>query len=190
MRFRAPPWPAVILACCIQTQALASGLADISNYRQYSELFSSSGQPSKQQISLLANAGFQRIIYLALTSNQTALAGEDDLVLASGMEYAHIAVDFSRPTVKNFQLVAALLQQDPELKTLLHCQINLRASTFAFLYRVIFLKVPVLQAKAALDSVWVPDPVWYRFIVDTLAHYQLSPDCQACDWGEREFDNP
>jgi protein tyrosine phosphatase (PTP) superfamily phosphohydrolase (DUF442 family) len=190
MRFRALLWPAVILACCLQTQALASGLADISNYRQYSDSFSSSGQPSKQQISQLAKAGFQRIIYLALTSNQTALAGEDDLVLASGMEYAHIAVDFSRPTLNNFQLVAALLQQDPGLKTLLHCQINLRAATFAFLYRVIFLKVPILQAKADLDTVWIPDPVWYRFIVDTLAHYQLSPDCQACDWGEREFDSP
>lgn len=61
------------------------------------------------QIPLLAEQGFQRIIYLVLTSNQTALAGEDDLVLASGMEYAHIAVDFSRPTLENFQLVAALL---------------------------------------------------------------------------------
>ena len=142
------------------------------------------------QIPLLAEQGFQRIIYLALTSNQTALAGEDNLVLASAMEYAHTAVDFSRPTLKNFQLVAALLQHDPELKTLLHCQINLRAFTFAFLYRVIFLKVPLLQAKTALDTVWIPDPVWYHFIVDTLAHYQLSPDCEARDWGGREFDSP
>jgi len=87
-------------------------LADISNYRQYSDSFSSSGQPSKQQIPLLADEDFQRIIYLALTSNQTAL-----------------------------------------------------------------------------DTVWIPDTVWYRFIVDTLAHYQLSPDCEACDWDEPEFDN-
>jgi hypothetical protein len=107
------------------------------------------------------------------------------------MEYAHIAVDFSRPTLKNFQLVAALLLHDPELKTLLHCQINLRASTFAFLYRVIFLKVPLLQAKTALDTVWVPDPpVWYHFIVDTLAHYQLSPDCEAHDWVSESLTAP
>jgi protein tyrosine phosphatase (PTP) superfamily phosphohydrolase (DUF442 family) len=173
---------------CLPTRLLASGLEDLSNYRQYTETFSSSGQPSVEQIPLLAKHGFRRVIYLALTTNHTAIAGEDDLVLKNGMEYVHIPVDFQKPTLRNFQLAAGMLQDDPDLKTLLHCQINLRASTFSFLYRVVFLKVPMLEAKATLDSVWVPDQVWYRFIVNTLAHYDLSADCEGCDWGERDFD--
>jgi protein tyrosine phosphatase (PTP) superfamily phosphohydrolase (DUF442 family) len=179
----------VILVCCLQAPAYAAGLEGISNYRQYTDSFSSAGQPTVEQIPLLAKEGFKRVIYLALTTNQTAIAGEDDLVLKNGMEYVHIPVDFSRPTLKNFQLVAAILQDDPDHKTLLHCQINLRASSFSFLYRVIFLKTPIVEAKAALDSVWIPDQVWYQFIVDTLAHYKLSATCDGCDWGEREFDN-
>jgi hypothetical protein len=44
------------------------------------------------------------------------------------------------------------------------------------------------QAKADLDTIWVPDKVWYKFIVDTLAHYNMSADCPDCDWAERAFD--
>jgi protein tyrosine phosphatase (PTP) superfamily phosphohydrolase (DUF442 family) len=166
----------------------AVSLDDIPNYREYSPVFSSSGQPTIAEIPLLAEAGFDRVIYLALTTNQTAIPGEDNLVLENGMEYVHVPVDFSKPTLKNFQLVAGVLQDDPSFKTLLHCQINLRASAFAFLYRTIFLHVPMAQAKADMDTVWLPDKVWYRFIVDTLAHYNMSADCAECDRAEREFD--
>ena len=167
---------------------LAGGVADIPNYREYSESFSSSGQPTIEQIPQLAAAGFGRVIYLAYTTNQTAIPGEDKLVLDNGMDYVHIPVDFSEPTLKNFQLVAKVLQDEPSLKTLLHCQINLRASTFSFLYRAIFLQVPIGKAKVDLDAIWVPDKVWYKFIVDTLAHYDMRADCETCDWAERDFD--
>ena len=47
-------------------------------------------------------------------------------------------------------------------------QINLRASTFSFLYRVIYAGVPMAEAKQDLDAIWVPDKVWYQFIVAVL----------------------
>ena len=166
----------------------AASLDDIPNYVEYSEFFSSSGQPTVEQIPQLAAAGFRRVIYLAYTTNQTAILGEDKLVLGNGMDYVHIPVEFSNPTLKNFQLAVKVLQDDVALKTLLHCQINLRASTFSFLYRTIFLKVPMAVAKVDLDAIWVPDKTWYKFIVDTLAHYGMNADCDDCDWGEREFD--
>ena len=165
-----------------------ASLEDISNYREYSAVFASSGQPKIEEIPLLAQEGFRRVIYLAFTTNQTAIPGEDNLVVKNGMEYVHVPVDFEKPTLKHFHLVSAVLHDDPTLKTLLHCQINLRASTFSFLYRTIFLHVPMAEAKSDLDSIWVPDKVWYKFIVDTLAHYNMSADCLDCDWAEREFD--
>ena len=165
-----------------------TGLEDISNYREYSAVFASSGQPKIEEIPLLAKEGFRQVIYLAFTTNQTAIPGEDNLVIENGMAYVHVPVDFENPTLKHFQLVAGVLQNDPGLKTLLHCQINLRASTFSFLYRTIMLKIPMAQAKADLDAIWVPDKVWYKFIVDTLAHYGMSADCPDCDWAERAFD--
>ena len=37
-------------------------LADISNFRQYSATFASSGQPTKDQFSAIAENGFERIV--------------------------------------------------------------------------------------------------------------------------------
>ncbi len=183
------PWKLTLaLALLTPVWGHTSGLEDISNYRQYSPVFASSGQPNIDEIPLLAEEGYRRIIYLAFTTNQTAIPGEDNLVVENGMEYVHVPVDFEKPTLKHFQLVTTVLQDDPALKTLLHCQINLRASTFSFLYRTIFLHVPMAEAKADLDAIWVPDEVWYRFIVDTLAHYNMNADCPDCDWAERAFD--
>ena len=180
----------------VSTAASASSLKNLSNYIEYAEtsdgiglgLYASSGQPTKGDIAELASADYQRVIYIALTTNETALEGEDALVLESGMQYLHVPVDFSNPTLRNFQSVANALQSQPDLKTLLHCQVNLRASTFSFLYRVIFLAVPTEVAKKDLDSIWIPNPVWFDFIKTTLTHYNMTHECDNCDWGERDFD--
>ncbi len=97
----------------------------------------------------------------------------------------HVAVDFSKPSLRNFELVAAILNNSGDQKSLIHCQVNYRASTFSSLYRVIYLGVPVDEAKRDLDKVWGPDPLWYRFIIDSLAAYGMSHKCDACDWQER-----
>lgn len=161
---------------------------EIPNYLDYSDTLSSAGQPLAKHIPLLAGMGFDQIIYLALTTSNTAIQKEDELVGKNGMEYVHVAVDFSKPSLRNFELVAAILNSSGDQKSLIHCQVNYRASTFSFLYRVIYLGVPVDEAKRDLDKVWGPDPVWYRFIIDTLAAYGMSHECDACDWQEREFD--
>ena len=81
---------------------------EIPNYRDYSDTLSSAGQPlansiSKQllakHIPLWAGIGFDQIIYLALTTSNTAIQ----------KEYMHVAVDFSKSSLRNFELVAAIL---------------------------------------------------------------------------------
>ncbi|MFT7685280.1 MAG: protein tyrosine phosphatase (PTP) superfamily phosphohydrolase (DUF442 family) [Candidatus Azotimanducaceae bacterium] len=181
----------------LSAAASANSLKEISNYIEYAEtsegngqgLYASSGQPTKDDLSTLSKAGYQRVIYIALTTNGTALKGEDELVLENGMQYLHVPVDFSNPKLRDFQAVASAMQAQADLKTLLHCQVNLRASTFSFLYRVIHMKVPIDRAKEDLDSIWVPNPVWFKFIKSTLAHYNMSHECDSCDWAERDFDS-
>jgi protein tyrosine phosphatase (PTP) superfamily phosphohydrolase (DUF442 family) len=165
----------------------AENLSDIDNYRRYSPVFSSSGQPSAEQLKLVADAGFERVIYLAFNDNHTAIEHEDRHVKKLGMDYVHIPVDFDKPTLADFEDFAAVMNRDPSRRTLLHCQINLRASTFSFLYRVIYAGVAMPEAKKQLDSVWVPNPEWYRFLVEVLEQHGLSPDCEDCDWAENEF---
>lgn len=165
----------------------ASDGSDIINYRQYSPYFSSSGQPTAKQLQTVSAAGFQRVIYLAFSDNNTAIETEDRVVKKLGMDYVHIPVDFENPTLEDFEDFAAVMNRDKQRRTLLHCQINLRASTFSFLYRVIYGAVPMAEAKQDLDAIWVPDEVWYKFIVDVLNQHGLSQECDECDWAENEL---
>ena len=165
----------------------ADKLTDIPNYLEYSTTFSSSGQPSAEQLGAVAEAGFERVIYLAFSDNQTAIETEDRVVKTLGMDYVHIPVDFDKPTLKDFEDFAAILNRDTRERTLLHCQINLRASSFSFLYRVIYGGIPMAKAKQDLDSIWVPDETWYKFIVEVLKQHGLSQECDECDWAENEL---
>lgn len=176
-----------IILIALPTAILAAELAEISNYRSYNETFASSGQPTALQLELVAKSGFDRVIYLAFTDNETAVEFEDRIVKKLGMEYVHIPIIFHQPTLADFHLFSAVMRQSPDAKTLLHCQINLRASTFSFLHRVINLDVPMFEAKEDLDSVWEPDEVWFRFIQTVLGHHDMSHDCDGCDWGSNEF---
>lgn len=166
----------------------ASDISDITNYREYSPQFSSSGQPTAEQLKVVSEAGFKRVIYLAFSDNHTAIKAEDRVVKKLGMDYVHIPVDFENPTLEDFEDFAAVINRDKAKRTLLHCQINLRASTFSFLYRVIYAAVPMAKAKQDLDAVWVPDKVWYKFIVDVLKQHEMSQECDECDWAENELD--
>jgi protein tyrosine phosphatase (PTP) superfamily phosphohydrolase (DUF442 family) len=163
-------------------QEPAERLAEINNYRQYSGVYASSGQPAREQFEGLKAEGFERIIYIAFSNNGRAIADEDQLVKDLGMGYLHIPVDFKSPQLDEFETFAAYLLQAPNKKTLLHCQVNYRATAFSFLYRVIYQGVSVAQAKADMNTVWQPDAVWRDFIFAVLAEHDISPLCETCDW--------
>jgi protein tyrosine phosphatase (PTP) superfamily phosphohydrolase (DUF442 family) len=166
--------------------AVAEGVDDIVNYRQYSPEFASSGQPAREQLQLLKDAGFERIIYVAYSDHQNSLANEDRLVKDLGMQFVHIPVAWDAPTVEDFGLIAAALRQAPDARTLLHCQVNYRASAFGFLYRVLYEDVPIARAKADMNSVWTPNETWRDLIFEVLQAEGISPDCAGCDWTAAE----
>ena len=157
-------------------------LQEITNFRQYSPTFASAGQPTREQFTTLSEQGFERVVYIAFTNNRNALADEDLVVKGLGMEYMQVPVDFSNPLPSDFYAFADSMRRAPEKKTLLHCQVNARATAFSFLYRVIYQDVPVAQAKADMNSVWQPNEVWRDFIFEVLEQNAISPDCPDCDW--------
>jgi protein tyrosine phosphatase (PTP) superfamily phosphohydrolase (DUF442 family) len=177
----------VVIFLAAYPLASADELSDISNYRQYSELFSSAGQPTALQLEKVEQQGFERVIYLAFTDDHTAIEDEDRVVKQLGMDYVHIPVDWENPTLADFKTFADVMGNENTVKTFLHCQVNFRASSFSFLYRVAIQSAPVLDAKEDLDSVWAPNETWFRFIRTVLADYNLSPACKGCDWGSNEF---
>ena len=49
-------------------------------------------------------------------------------------------------------------------KVLVHCQLNYRASAFAYLYQVTEQKVDKEAALKQLKSLWEPEGIWTEFI--------------------------
>ncbi|HUF72316.1 MAG TPA: protein tyrosine phosphatase family protein [Gammaproteobacteria bacterium] len=166
----------------IPAAGLAQSLEDIVNYREYSATFASAGQPTEAQLGLARDAGFERVIYIAFSTDGNALANEDRIVRDLGMEYVQIPVVWIAPTITDYESFAAVMQRDPDKKTLLHCQVNARASAFSFLYRVLHENVPLAEAKADMNTVWEPNETWRELIFDVLETNGVSPECEGCDW--------
>ena len=170
------------IALALPALAAEPDLSELTNYRAYSPMLSSSGQPSAEQLETVRDAGFERVVFLALTDSHGSIANEDSIVKGLGMEFVHIPVIWESPSPDDVALFLALLNGAPEKKTLVHCQVNFRASTFSFLYRVLHDDVPVGEAKDDLNSVWVPDDQWKQLIFDVLEANGVSPDCDTCLW--------
>lgn len=166
----------------LPSAGLTADLTDIRNYREYSPTFSSAGQPSADQLKQVREAGFERVVYIALTNSNGALANEDALVKGLGMDYVHVPVIWDAPTRSDFYAFAGAMRREPTKRTLLHCQANFRASAFAFLYRVLYEHVPVAQAKADMNAIWTPNVIWRDFILSVLKENGVSPDCKGCSW--------
>ncbi len=171
-----------LIASAQAVEEPASELAAITNFRQYSESFASAGQPTREQFQTLKEQGFERIVYIAFTNNPNAVADEDQVVKGLGMEYMHVPVDFANPLPDDFYAFADSMQRNTGKKTLLHCQVNARATAFSFLYRVIYEDAPLAAAKADMNTVWQPNEVWRDFIFEVLDQNDIDPQCEGCDW--------
>jgi protein tyrosine phosphatase (PTP) superfamily phosphohydrolase (DUF442 family) len=159
-----------------------AALSEITNFRQYSATFASAGQPTREQFQILADQGFERVVYIAFTNNPNALPDADQRAKELGLEYMHVPVSFDNPLPDDFYAFADSMKRNTAKKTLLHCQVNARATAFSFLYRVINENVDIAQAKADMNTVWQPNEVWRDFIFEVLAQNDISPDCDGCDW--------
>lgn len=182
MIVRAVPRGLLLFFSAAALPSSAAELSDIPNYREYSPLFASSGQPTKKQLELLKDHGFERVIYIAFTNSGKAYADEDQIVKRLGMDYVQIPVDWSNPQPADFYAFAGAMASAPERKTLLHCQVNYRASAFGLLYRVIHDGTSVADAKRDMNTVWEPNEIWREFIFRILRENDVSADCDGCDW--------
>lgn len=140
------------------------------NVRPVNDRLTTAGLPTEEQLRLAAELGFEVVINLAVDNNPPySLAGEGELVLSLGMAYVHIPVKFSEPTERDFVQFCDAMDANADRKKFVHCAANKRASVFVGLYRVLRLG---WEREAAFDlvrSLWEPDAVWTRFIVQMLA---------------------
>jgi uncharacterized protein (TIGR01244 family) len=128
-----------------------------------------SGQPTETQLADIAALGVRCVINLGLHIHEKALRDEAATVHALGMTYVHIPVDFQNPTERDFDAFCTALNKASDSPVHVHCIANYRVSAFFYRYRRTIVGMDEARARADLDRVWQPDPVWTEFINRTPA---------------------
>jgi uncharacterized protein (TIGR01244 family) len=144
-------------------------LSAIYNYRRLSDSLATSGQPSEEELTRVAHAGFAVVINLALQDDQYSLPDERRTVEGLGMDYEHIPVIWQRPTPADLEAFFAAMDRHAEQRIYVHCAANLRVSSFVLLYRVLRLGWRLEDALPDLEALWQPNDTWQAFIEDALA---------------------
>lgn len=139
------------------------------NHLRISERLITSGQPQRDHLPALAQAGIDAVINLALPSSPNALADEGERLRALGLRYFHIPVKWEAPSEENLNQFFDAMDALAGRKVLVHCALNKRVSAFVFLHRVLREGLAPEEAKRDLLRIWNPDPVWCSFIERTLA---------------------
>jgi uncharacterized protein (TIGR01244 family) len=136
----------------------------IYHWHRLDDRITTSGQPSETQLADIAALGVRYVINLGLHSHEKALPDEAVTVDALGMTYVHIPVDFKNPTERDFDAFCTALKEASDGPVHVHCIANYRVSAFFYRYRCTVLGMDAARARADLDQVWQPDPVWTAFI--------------------------
>jgi protein tyrosine phosphatase (PTP) superfamily phosphohydrolase (DUF442 family) len=127
-----------------------------------------SGQPPAAALAQLGEAGFQAVVYLAPSDVHGAVRAEPDILARQGIEFVHIPIPFGSPDAGHVAALSQALKPLKDKKVLVHCEVNMRASSLVFLYRVITLREDPAQAYAAVTAVWSPRGPWRRLIEQQL----------------------
>jgi protein tyrosine phosphatase (PTP) superfamily phosphohydrolase (DUF442 family) len=175
---------AMVIAAILATNALAmselgapsAARAEPANFVEWRPGLSSSAQPSAMYLARVKALDYAVVINLAPPQSHGSIASEGAIVNGQGVRYVNLPVDFNRPTAEDFRRFEDEMQRHAGASVLVHCQVNMRASAFVFLYRVIHEGAPVEEAASKLTGVWIPDRVWKKFIDDTLAAHGKKAD--------------
>ena len=157
----------VSLLCC--SPPLQAAGDEPANFVSWRSGLSSSAQPNAAFLKRAKSLGYDIVINLAPPEYDEAVLNEGAILAAQGVVYVNIPVRFGNPTAEDFRLFRDAMKSVSAKNVLVHCQINLRGSAFSYLYRVIVESANEEDARSKLTGVWMPNPIWKKFIESTLA---------------------
>lgn len=168
----------LVLACAIAAiPSLAQRPAAFApNIVEITPRLVTSGQPSEKGLATLGALGFEAGIYLAPPTVSDAVRDEPLIVGRQGLVFVDIPIRFDQPTEQDYETFAGVLDALGTRKVLVHCQVNMRASSLVFLYRVIRRKEDPDRAWDSVAAVWSPEGPWKRLIVELLRKHDVKFD--------------
>jgi len=160
---------ALVCSLVFATIAAAATPGDPANLVNWRAGLTSSAQPTAAYLKRAKSLGFDVVINLAPPEYEEAVPNEGAILAEQGVVYVNIPVRFGGPTAENFRMFSEIMKSVAKKNVLVHCQINLRGSSFSFLHRVINESANEDEARSKLTGVWMPNPVWKKFIESVLA---------------------
>ncbi|HZP81457.1 MAG TPA: protein tyrosine phosphatase family protein [Chthonomonadaceae bacterium] len=147
-------------------------LQKITGFLRLSERIGTAGQPTAAQFPAIKAAGYEVVINLLPHSE--LLPNEAEVAQAQGLEYTHIPVIWTSPTLDDFARFVQAMEANADRRVFIHCAANKRVSAFMYLYRILRENASPEDAARDLHRLWTPNPIWQEFIAHVLAHYQGS----------------
>ncbi|WP_052128483.1 protein tyrosine phosphatase family protein [Neosynechococcus sphagnicola] len=162
-------WLALTCGAVVVGSALATdSIIQAPNVVPISASLVTSGQPTREALSKLSTQGFGAVIYLAPPTVHDAVAGEAEIIRSQGLDFVNIPIPFGKPTEADCESFVTAMNKIRDRKVLVHCQVNMRASSMTFLYRVIVDHEAPDQAYQAVAKVWSPEGPWKKLLVTEL----------------------
>ena len=173
---RAPCLAVAAIACCLAASAaLAQSWSHPPpNLVQATPSIYTSGQPPAKSLEELRAQGFEAVVYLAPPTVQDAVRDELRIVGGQGLVFVNIPVVFDNPTERDFETFVAVIKALGSRKVLVHCQVNLRASSMVFLYRTIVGREKPEVAWKDVERIWTPHGPWKRLIEEQLRKHGVA----------------
>jgi protein tyrosine phosphatase (PTP) superfamily phosphohydrolase (DUF442 family) len=148
--------------------SMSDSIENIKNFSLLSEKLASSGMPTQPEFELAQQSGYQHIINLIPGD----FSDEKVSINALDMSFDQIAVEWSEPTLADFQNFVRLMQTYKQDKVLVHCRLNYRASAFAYLYQTTQLGANESAAHSQMLDIWQPNDTWLEFINEVQEYYK------------------
>ncbi|MDX1933362.1 MAG: protein tyrosine phosphatase family protein [Capsulimonadales bacterium] len=139
-------------------------LTDIRHFILFADGTATAGQPTRDQFSEIAAAGYDVVINLAMPTSAGAIPDEAEVVTSLGMEYIALPVVWEAPTSADLERFFEAMAATQGRRRFVHCAANMRVSAFLFLYRVRKLGMVEAEAEKDLYRIWRPTGWWEAFI--------------------------
>jgi len=145
-----------------------SCVEDILNYTPIDDRLACCGQPKPEQFPLIADAGFTSIINLATPTSTGHLPDEAEFCVQAGLDFTWQPVDWTTPALADYLKFQQWLDFHRRQKVLVHCALNMRASLFCALYRVLREGLSSEKAHEEVLGVWEPNEIWTELAREVL----------------------
>jgi protein tyrosine phosphatase (PTP) superfamily phosphohydrolase (DUF442 family) len=145
-----------------------AALQGIYNYRRLTDLIATAGQPSEEELTAVAHAGFEAVVNLALHDAEYSLPDECQTVESLGLSYVHIPVAWERPLRSDLERFFEVMDELSDKRVFVHCAANKRVSVFMALYRQLRQGWSLRAVMPDVHAVWEPDDVWRRFLEEMI----------------------